>query len=100
MPKLPPPLPSPDLFWISRLSAVFPVLRRDFKLSRARGAFECVVDLYSQISHRALAFAMAQEQLHRSEVLGSAVDQSGLGSSHGVGPHSRNYPSRSPRTSG
>jgi len=32
MPKLPPPLPSSELFGIFRLRAVFPVLRRDFKL--------------------------------------------------------------------
>ena len=48
------------------------------------GQAEGILDLHSKIQHRAVYFAMSQEQLDRSQVPGFAIDQRSFGSSHRV----------------
>ena len=40
---------------------------------------ECVVNLDSEVSHRALEFGVAEQELHSPEVLGATVDKGRLG---------------------
>ena len=47
--------------------------------------FQCIVNINPQVSDRAFQFGVAQEQLNGPDVLGSPIDQRGLGSPHGVG---------------
>jgi hypothetical protein len=44
------------------------------------GHFECVIDLDAKVSRGALDLGMAEQQLNRPQVAGSAIDQRGLGS--------------------
>lgn len=61
------------------------------------GDLKGVVDFDTQVPHRGLKFGMAEQQLHCSQVLGPAIDQSCLGPAHRVGPVLRSIqPRRSP----
>ena len=53
------------------------------------GHFEGIVDLDTQVPHRALDFAVAQEQLDSPQVFGSLVNQGCLGPAHGMGTVAR-----------
>jgi hypothetical protein len=48
------------------------------------GDLQCIVNLNSEVAHRALQFRVAQEQLHDAQVLGSPVNQRRLRTSQGV----------------
>lgn len=50
---------------------------------------EGVVNLDAEVTHRALELAVAEEQLHRPQILGAAVDQRRLCSAHRMRPVSR-----------
>ena len=46
---------------------------------------QCVVDLNAQVADGALELGMSEQQLYRSEIPGSPVDQRRLGPTHGMG---------------
>ena len=48
------------------------------------GDLKCVVNVNSKIAYGAFELAMTEQQLHRSEVLGAAIDQCRLGPTHGM----------------
>jgi hypothetical protein len=43
------------------------------------GHLECIIDLDAEVSRGALDLGMAEQQLNRPQVAGSAIDQRGLG---------------------
>jgi hypothetical protein len=44
------------------------------------GHLECIIDLDAEVSRGALDLGMAEQQLNRPQVAGSAIDQRGFGS--------------------
>ncbi len=48
------------------------------------GDLNCIVNLDTKISNRALDLRVAQQQLHRAQVAGSPIDKRRLGSTWGV----------------
>lgn len=49
---------------------------------RLLGHFQCVVDLDAEVTHSALELGVAEQELHRAEILRSALDQGRLGPAH------------------
>jgi hypothetical protein len=47
---------------------------------------EGIAGLDSEVSHRALEFCMTKQQLHYTQILGSAIYQRRFGSPHRMGP--------------
>lgn len=57
--------------------------------------FECIIDFDAQVSHGAFQLCMAEQQLNRSQVLGSLINQRGFCPAHRVGPVGRGIQARS-----
>jgi hypothetical protein len=69
-----------DRFWLARARWL---AGTDLHL-RLLSHFERVVYLDAEISNRAFKFRVAEQQLHRPQVLGASVNQRSLGATHGV----------------